>query len=63
VSTFSLQVNVDTDEVAVADLTAERNVARSKGDRAEADLIRSALDAMGYVVEDGPDGTVARRQR
>jgi len=46
-----------------ADLIAKRDAARARGDWGEADSIRSALQAMGYVVEDGPEGTVARRQR
>ncbi len=51
VSTFSLQVNVDTDGVPAADLTAERNVACSKG-------IGLRPTSSGRA-----DRTVVRRQR
>ncbi|HXW79742.1 MAG TPA: DALR domain-containing protein, partial [Acidimicrobiales bacterium] len=47
----------------VADLVAQRDAARSKSDWAAADSIRAELQAMGYVVEDGPNGTVVRRDR
>jgi cysteinyl-tRNA synthetase len=50
-------------EKEVADLVAQRDAARSRGDWAAADSIRSKLQAMGYVVEDGPSGTVVRRDR
>jgi cysteinyl-tRNA synthetase len=47
----------------VADLVDRRDAARARGDWAAADSIRSKLQAMGYVVEDGPSGTVVRRER
>jgi cysteinyl-tRNA synthetase len=45
----------------VTDLVASREAARSRGDWATADSIRSELQAMGYVVEDNPEGTAVRR--
>ena len=45
----------------VVDLVAKRDAARSRGDWGAADSIRTQLQAMGYIVEDGPDGTVVRR--
>jgi len=50
-------------EKEAAHLVSERDAARSKGDFATADSIRAKLQAMGYIVEDGPDGTIARRAR
>jgi cysteinyl-tRNA synthetase len=45
----------------VADLVRQRDAARSRGDYGTGDAIRAQLQEMGYVVEDGPTGTVARR--
>ena len=45
----------------VTDLVTKRDQARGKGDWGTADSIRSELQGMGYVVEDGPDGTLVRR--
>jgi len=42
-------------------MVARRDEARRRRDYAEADSIRGELVAMGYTVEDGPSGTVARR--
>ena len=47
----------------VADLVAQRDAARTRGDWSAADSIRSELQEMGYIVEDGPNGTVVRRER
>jgi cysteinyl-tRNA synthetase len=44
----------------VADLVAQRDAARSRSDWVAADSIRAELQAKGYVVEDGPTGTVVR---
>ncbi|MGA3219298.1 MAG: cysteine--tRNA ligase [Acidimicrobiales bacterium] len=44
-------------------LVAQRDAARARRDWAAADTIRAQLQAMGFVVEDGPQGTVARRER
>ena len=43
------------------DLVAQRDAARSRGDWGVADSIRTQLQVMGYIVEDGPDGTLVRR--
>ena len=50
-------------EIEVAELVLQRDAARSRGDFAAADSIRGKLQAMGYIVEDGPDGTIVRRAR
>ena len=47
----------------VVALVARRDAARANRDWAGADTIRAELQAMGFVVEDGPHGTVARRER
>jgi cysteinyl-tRNA synthetase len=44
-------------------LVAQRDAARAGRDWAAADTLRARLQAMGFVVEDGPEGTVARRER
>jgi cysteinyl-tRNA synthetase len=41
-------------------LVAARNEARAAKDWAQADAIRAELEAKGWTVEDGPDGTVIR---
>jgi len=48
---------------SVTELVHQRDAARSRGDYAAADTIRATLQELGYVVEDGPNGTVARRDR
>jgi cysteinyl-tRNA synthetase len=47
----------------VAALVVDRDEARRQKDWAAADAIRSRLEAMGYMVEDSPAGTVVRRER
>ncbi|HZN16507.1 MAG TPA: cysteine--tRNA ligase [Acidimicrobiales bacterium] len=42
-------------------LVDERDAARQARDFAKADAIRAQLEGMGWVVEDGPDGTVVHR--
>lgn len=53
----------EEDEVGkeVAELVAQRDAARAGGEYGRADSIRTELQAMGYVVEDGPNGTLVRR--
>jgi cysteinyl-tRNA synthetase len=48
---------------AVAALVARRDEARANKDWDAADIVRAELQAMGFVVEDGPRGTVVRRER
>ena len=45
----------------VAALVSERDLARAGGDYPRADAIRGELEALGWVVEDGPDGTRLHR--
>jgi cysteinyl-tRNA synthetase len=51
---------VEVDPAAAA-LAGERDQARKRRDFARADEIRAQLQADGWIVEDGPDGTVIRR--
>jgi len=44
-----------------ADLMEQRDQARRVGDFAKADAIRMQLEAMGWTLEDGPEGTKIRR--
>jgi cysteinyl-tRNA synthetase len=48
------------DETA-ARLVSERDAARSERDWARADALRGELEALGWTVEDGPEGTQLRR--
>jgi cysteinyl-tRNA synthetase len=52
---------VDVDP-ASADLVRRRDQARAERQWARADALRSELEAAGWVVEDGPEGTRIRRQ-
>jgi cysteinyl-tRNA synthetase len=53
---------LDVDEEA-AGLAAERDQARRQKDYARADQIRAQLEDRGWIVEDGPEGTVIRPGR
>jgi cysteinyl-tRNA synthetase len=44
-------------------LVAQRDEARARKDWAEADRLRDEISARGFVIEDTPRGTVARRMR
>ena len=44
-----------------AELVARRDAARAQRDWARADELRDQLGARGWLVEDGPEGTVVRR--
>jgi cysteinyl-tRNA synthetase len=62
---LGLRLPADKDEALekeTADLVARRDAARARGDWATADSIRSELQAMGYIVEDGAGGTLVRRE-
>ncbi len=52
---------VDTD-AATAELIRLRDEARAQRDWAGADALRDQLEASGWVVEDGPEGTRVRRR-
>jgi cysteinyl-tRNA synthetase len=45
----------------VAALVESRDIARASRDFARSDAIRDELVALGWIVEDGPDGTTVRR--
>jgi len=51
----------DSLDGATTALLAERDDARATRDFARADAVRAQLEAKGWVVEDGPDGTRVRR--
>lgn len=57
-----LELRADAGEVAedALELARRRDDARAAKDWATADALRDELGAMGYVVEDGPDGTEIR---
>lgn len=58
-----LQGNSDDDEVAkIEALIKQRNDARASKDWASADAARDALNEMGIVLEDGPQGTTWRKK-
>ncbi|MFZ7141764.1 cysteine--tRNA ligase [Avibacterium avium] len=58
-----LQAGADDDEVAkIEALIKQRNEARSAKNWAAADEARNQLNAMGIVLEDGPNGTTWRKQ-
>jgi cysteinyl-tRNA synthetase len=52
----------DPIDAATAELVRSRDRARTELDWARADALRDELGAMGWVVEDSPDGTRIRRQ-
>jgi len=58
---FRAAEEVDVDP-ATADLVRRRDEARSSRHWDEADTLRGRLEASGWVVEDGPEGTRIRRQ-
>jgi len=60
---LALRADDEPVEKDVAEMVLQRDAARTKGDFAAADSIRAGLQAMGYVVEDGPEGTIVRRER
>ncbi len=51
-----------TDEQVIAGLIEVRNRARTERRFDEADSIRDELDAVGVILEDGPDGTIWLRK-
>jgi cysteinyl-tRNA synthetase len=48
-------------DAETAALVAERDRARADGDYDRADVLRQTLEAQGWVVEDGPEGTRLHR--
>ncbi|MBD3584169.1 cysteine--tRNA ligase [Salinimonas sp. HHU 13199] len=57
-----LQGGGDDDVAEIEALIKQRNDARAQKDWAAADEARDALTAKGIVLEDGPNGTIWRRQ-
>ena len=60
-SDSALRARGDEVDPASAALVAARDAARAARDWAGADRIRAELEARGWTVEDGADGTVVRR--
>ncbi len=60
---LGLALDADAGEVddVARELAAERDAARAQRDWTRADQLRDELVTRGYVVEDGPNGTVLRR--
>jgi cysteinyl-tRNA synthetase len=58
---LSLKGDVDTVDEVTARVVAARDDARRAKDFARADALRDELVAMGWTVEDTPDGTAVRR--
>ncbi len=58
---LGLRGAVDDVDAPTTQLVAERDAARRARDFARADALRDELVAKGWIVEDGPDGTVVRR--
>ena len=46
----------------VSDMIFQRSAAKARRDFVEADRIRDELKAEGIVLEDGPSGTIWRRE-
>ncbi|NMH61263.1 cysteine--tRNA ligase [Alteromonas ponticola] len=57
-----LQAGSEDDVAEIEALIKQRNDARASKDWAAADAARDALTAKGIVLEDGPEGTIWRRQ-
>jgi cysteinyl-tRNA synthetase len=49
-------------DAPTAELIRRRDAARAERDWASADVLRAELEAAGWLVEDGPDGTRVRRR-
>ncbi len=58
---FRIEEPADVDP-ATAELVRRRDEARASRQWDEADTLRGQLEAAGWVVEDGPQGTRIRRQ-
>jgi cysteinyl-tRNA synthetase len=56
-----LRAAADEIDEATADLVRQRDEARAAKDFVTADRIRDELTGMGWIVEDGPNGTEVRR--
>ena len=58
---FAAKLDDSLDAAAIDTLVAERFDAKQARDFARADAIRDELNAVGIVIEDGPDGSTWRR--
>jgi cysteinyl-tRNA synthetase len=52
----------DVDQTLLDDLTAQRAAARARKDFVEADRLRTQIESLGIIVEDGPAGTYKYRK-
>jgi cysteinyl-tRNA synthetase len=62
IKTFPAEVKLMVGDARIDDLVLQRTDARSRKDWAEADRVRKELDALGVILEDGPQGTTWRRK-
>jgi len=62
VKDFPAEVKVVVGDARIDDLVLQRTEARKRKDWAEADRVRKELDALGVILEDGPQGTTWRRK-
>lgn len=60
---LGLRLRAEREELdaATAELVAQRDLARTERDWERADRLRKELQAQGWTVEDGPDGTLLHR--
>ncbi|MBK9131284.1 MAG: cysteine--tRNA ligase [Gammaproteobacteria bacterium] len=62
ITTYPPEVKIQTGDAKINELVTQRIEARSRKDWAEADRVRKELDALGVILEDGPQGTTWRRK-
>jgi len=56
------EIKIATGDTRINELVTQRTEARNRKDWAMADRVRKELDAIGVILEDGPQGTTWRRK-